>query len=319
MSSLEDELLAFEAAFRGEKEAAEVAKPAASASAQVISAPAVKPTDAANVAAFTAQGGLSTGRLPVSQWAKPEGKAILSIVDVQRERDLAAAALAAAANPLEAAQTLNAYDHSEHQVPLPAPVGGPIPTPAPPSSSAYGLSHESAGKWPGAAASSSTAGASSGGGDGGKGKAKRVIDRTVAGMQWQDKTLLEWPEDDFRIFVGDLGKETNDDVLSHAFQKFPSFQRARVVRDKRTGHSKGYGFVSFKDPWDMTKALREMQGKYIGNRPVKVRKSTWKDRAEDGKDMSWMGSSLAVNIKDKGLGAHVKKKRGAVSGAVMPW
>jgi len=29
----------------------------------------------------------------------------------------------------------------------------------------------------------------------------------------------------------------------------------------------------------MTKALREMQGKYIGNRPVKVRKSTWKERS----------------------------------------
>ena len=29
-----------------------------------------------------------------------------------------------------------------------------------------------------------------------------------------------------------------------------------------------------QDPWDMTKALREMQGKYIGNRPVKVRRST---------------------------------------------
>ena len=37
------------------------------------------------------------------------------------------------------------------------------------------------------------------------------------------------------------------------------------------GKSMGYGFVSFKDPWDMTKALREMHGKYIGNRPVKVR------------------------------------------------
>ena len=44
-----------------------------------------------------------------------------------------------------------------------------------------------------------------------------------------------------------------------------------MVRNKASQKSLGYGFVSFKDPWDMTKALREMHGKYIGNRPVKVR------------------------------------------------
>ena len=50
------------------------------------------------------------------------------------------------------------------------------------------------------------------------------------------------------------------------------------MREGKTGKSKGYGFVSFKDPADFMKALREMNGKYVGNRPVKLRKSTWKDR-----------------------------------------
>ena len=145
-----------------------------------------------------------------------------------------------------------------------------------------------------------------------------------------DKSLSEWPEDDFRIFVGDLGNETNDDVLAHAFQKYPSFQRARVVRDKNSGKTKGYGFVSFKDPWDMTKALRDMPGKYVGNRPIKVRKSSWKERNADTNSREWMNHSLAVGEKSmaKGLPSNeskrfkpksIKKKRGAVSGAVMPW
>lgn len=51
----------------------------------------------------------------------------------------------------------------------------------------------------------------------------------------------------------------------------PRAAQARVIKNRLTHKSLGYGFVSFKDPWDMTKALREMQGKYIGNRPVKVR------------------------------------------------
>lgn len=39
-----------------------------------------------------------------------------------------------------------------------------------------------------------------------------------------------------------------------------------------------YGFVSFKDPNDFIKAMREMNGKYVGNRPIKLRKSNWKER-----------------------------------------
>lgn len=75
-----------------------------------------------------------------------------------------------------------------------------------------------------------------------------------------------------------MGNEVNDDLLARAFQKYPSFQRAKVVRDKRTSKSKGYGFVSFKDSNDYLKAMREMDGKYVGNRPIKLRKSNWKDR-----------------------------------------
>lgn len=68
------------------------------------------------------------------------------------------------------------------------------------------------------------------------------------------------PADDFRIFCGDLGNEVNDDILARAFARYPSFLKAKVVRDKRTGKTKGYGFVSFKDPNDYVRAMREMNG-----------------------------------------------------------
>lgn len=67
--------------------------------------------------------------------------------------------------------------------------------------------------------------------------------------------------DDFRIFVGDLGNEVTDELLANAFQKYSSFLKAKVIRDKRTGKSKGFGFVSFKDPNDYVSASREMNGK----------------------------------------------------------
>ncbi|XWS58408.1 hypothetical protein CRYUN_Cryun08bG0031500 [Craigia yunnanensis] len=57
---------------------------------------------------------------------------------------------------------------------------------------------------------------------------KKAIPRKAAGQSWEDPTLAEWPENDFRLFCGDLGNEVNDDVLSKAFTRFPSFNMARV-------------------------------------------------------------------------------------------
>ena len=49
--------------------------------------------------------------------------------------------------------------------------------------------------------------------------------------------------------------------------------QAKTVRQAKTGEHKGYGFVSFGTIADMVKAIKEMDGKYIGNRPCKVRET----------------------------------------------
>lgn len=92
-------------------------------------------------------------------------------------------------------------------------------------------------------------------------KDKKTV-RVAGGQTWEDNSLADWPDDDFRIFCGDLGNDVNDELLTRTFNKYPSFQRAKVIRDKRTSKSKGYGFVSFKDPQDFIKAMKEMDGKF---------------------------------------------------------
>eukprot|EP01147_Barroeca_monosierra_P004265 gene4265-6589_t len=91
-------------------------------------------------------------------------------------------------------------------------------------------------------------------------KKKMKPNRQAGGDKWYDPVLAEWDPNDFRIFCGDLGNEVNEDILSRAFTKYPSFQRARVVRDRATKKSKGFGFVSFKDGKDWLRALKEMNG-----------------------------------------------------------
>eukprot|EP00932_Pfiesteria_piscicida_P001242 SRR837773.1121.p1 GENE.SRR837773.1121~~SRR837773.1121.p1 ORF type:complete len:220 (+),score=95.76 SRR837773.1121:64-723(+) len=105
--------------------------------------------------------------------------------------------------------------------------------------------------------------------------------RKASGKIWRDPTLDDWPKDDYRLFCGDLGNEVTDDLLANAFRKYSSFQKAKVIRDKRTGKTKGYGFVSFSAPEDMVAALRDVNGRYVGNRPVRLKKSNWKDKGID--------------------------------------
>lgn len=52
-------------------------------------------------------------------------------------------------------------------------------------------------------------------------------------------------------------------MLYKAFIRYNSIQKARIVRDRKSGKSKGYGFVSFKDPQDFLKAMREMNGAFF--------------------------------------------------------
>lgn len=112
-----------------------------------------------------------------------------------------------------------------------------------------------------------------------KAKKPKKFVRAAGGTVWEDQTLADWDPDDYRAFVGDLGNDVTDELLTSTFDKYPSFLRAKVVRDNRTKKSKGYGFVSFKDPQDYGKAIKEWDGKYLGSRPIKLRKSLWRDRS----------------------------------------
>ncbi|WAR54649.1 hypothetical protein PtB15_4B266 [Puccinia triticina] len=130
-----------------------------------------------------------------------------------------------------------------------------------------------------------------------KGKARTTVIRKAGGEVWEDQTLMEWDPAHFRLFVGDLAPEVSDDGLAAAFSKWSSFVKARVVRDKVTTKSKGYGFVSYKDPEDFMKAWKEMNGKYVGSRPIKISKATTK-----------VGMVQIGNKKARTLDDHRKKK-----------
>ncbi|KAG5669349.1 hypothetical protein PVAND_017237 [Polypedilum vanderplanki] len=135
------------------------------------------------------------------------------------------------------------------------------------------------------------------------GKDKRKVDkktiRQAGGITWEDQSLADWPDDDFRIFCGDLGNDVNDELLTRTFSKFPSFQRAKVIRDRRTNKTRGYGFVSFKEPGDFIKAMKEFDGRYVGSRPIKLRKSTWKQRGIEERRKKEIEKKMLLDMINK--------------------
>ncbi|EME86120.1 uncharacterized protein MYCFIDRAFT_52503 [Pseudocercospora fijiensis CIRAD86] len=73
----------------------------------------------------------------------------------------------------------------------------------------------------------------------------------------------------FHIFVGDLSNEVNDEVLLQAFSAFGNVSEARVMWDMKTGRSRGYGFVAFRDRGEAEKALSSMDGEWLGSRAIR--------------------------------------------------
>ena len=73
-----------------------------------------------------------------------------------------------------------------------------------------------------------------------------------------------------KLYVGNLAFSVTDDELMQAFTSFGNIASARVVMDRMTGRSKGFGFVEMEDDGQADEAINKMNGQTIGGRPVRV-------------------------------------------------
>ncbi|KAF5743802.1 Nucleolysin TIAR [Tripterygium wilfordii] len=76
------------------------------------------------------------------------------------------------------------------------------------------------------------------------------------------------------IFVGDLSPEVTDATLFACFSVYPSCSDARVMWDQNTGHSRGFGFVSFRSQQDAQSAINDLTGKWLGSRQIRCNWAT---------------------------------------------
>jgi cold-inducible RNA-binding protein len=75
--------------------------------------------------------------------------------------------------------------------------------------------------------------------------------------------------DQMKLYVGNLPYNISDDQLQAMFAKFGTPDSARVITDRDTGQSKGFGFVEFSNA-DQAKQALSLDGTEFGGRSLKV-------------------------------------------------
>ncbi|HIA91875.1 TPA: RNA-binding protein [Candidatus Saccharibacteria bacterium] len=73
-----------------------------------------------------------------------------------------------------------------------------------------------------------------------------------------------------KLFVGSLSWGVDDQALADAFAEFGKVSSAKVIVDRETNRSKGFGFVEFESAEEAKAAIDGMNGKEIDGRSVTV-------------------------------------------------
>src|SRR5512136_1166868 len=73
-----------------------------------------------------------------------------------------------------------------------------------------------------------------------------------------------------KLFVGGLSWDTTDEGLRQAFAPYGEITEAKVITDRDTGRSRGFGFVTFVQNEDAKTAISKMDGTNLDGKTIKV-------------------------------------------------
>ncbi|KAL3356546.1 hypothetical protein AABB24_017281 [Solanum stoloniferum] len=77
-------------------------------------------------------------------------------------------------------------------------------------------------------------------------------------------------EVEYSCFVGGLAWATTDRTLTDAFSTYGEVVDSKIINDRETGRSRGFGFVTFKDEKSMKEAISGMNGSELDGRSITV-------------------------------------------------
>ena len=82
------------------------------------------------------------------------------------------------------------------------------------------------------------------------------------------------------LYIGNLNYDTTEDTLREVFAQYGEVESVRVITDRYTGRSRGFGFVEMASEEAAAKAISELNGKPVDEREIRVDKA--KPRSDRG-------------------------------------
>ncbi|XP_043830644.1 RNA-binding motif protein, X chromosome-like [Dromiciops gliroides] len=77
-----------------------------------------------------------------------------------------------------------------------------------------------------------------------------------------------------KLFIGGLSTETNEKGLESVFGKYGRIVEVLLMKDRETNKSRGFAFITFENPADAKDAARDMNGKSLDGKSIKVEQAT---------------------------------------------
>ena len=72
------------------------------------------------------------------------------------------------------------------------------------------------------------------------------------------------------IYIGNLAYNTTEDDLRTMFAEFGKLETVKIITDKYSGQSKGFGFVDMPSNSEADQAIKALNGKFVNGRNIKV-------------------------------------------------
>src|SRR6478736_6868931 len=73
-----------------------------------------------------------------------------------------------------------------------------------------------------------------------------------------------------KLYIGNLPYSATDQLLMETFNQYGEVESAKVIVDRETGRSKGFGFVEMRDAEEAKLAIDKLNGKNFDGRPMTV-------------------------------------------------
>jgi len=84
------------------------------------------------------------------------------------------------------------------------------------------------------------------------------------------------------IYVGSLSYRASEEELRQAFEAFGQVESVKIIKDKYSGESRGFGFVEMPDNTEAQSAIEGLNGKELSGRTLKVSEARPRSEARRG-------------------------------------